>query len=52
MIEKKKAPMDMPHTSIRIPCDQLEPDILRALAEEFITREGTDYGEFEVSLAQ
>ncbi|MBM9603494.1 YheU family protein [Desulfopila inferna] len=40
----------MPHTSVRIPCDQLEPDILLALVEEFITREGTDYGEWEVPL--
>ncbi|WP_240194285.1 YheU family protein [Desulfopila inferna] len=50
MVEEKKVPMDMPHTSVRIPCDQLEPDILLALVEEFITREGTDYGEWEVPL--
>ena len=42
--------MDMPHTSLRIPYEQLEPEILRALVEEFITREGTDYGEWEVPL--
>ncbi len=32
-----------------IPWDSLKPDVLRALAEEFITREGTDYGVREAS---
>lgn len=32
-----------------IPHDQLSPDALRGLMEEFITREGTDYG-WETSL--
>ncbi|WP_126456052.1 YheU family protein [Sulfuriflexus mobilis] len=31
-----------------IPPDQLAPDTLQALIEEFINREGTDYGEQEV----
>jgi len=35
-----------------IPHQQLSPDALRGLIEEFITREGTDYGEVEISLAQ
>ena len=35
-----------------IPHDQLSPDTLRGLVEEFITRDGTDYGEHEISLAQ
>lgn len=35
---------------VQIPYDQLKPDTLRALVEEFITREGTDYGEEEASL--
>ncbi len=34
-----------------IPVDQLCPSVLRALIEEFITREGTDYGLQEVALA-
>lgn len=34
-----------------IPHDQLSPDTLQGLIEEFITRDGTDYGEYEVSLA-
>lgn len=35
-----------------IPHQALQPDTLRAVIEEFITREGTDYGEQEFSLAQ
>lgn len=33
-----------------IPHRQLSPDTLQGLVEEFITREGTDYGSEEVSL--
>ena len=33
-----------------IPYDQLSADTLDALLEEFITREGTDYGVVEVAL--
>lgn len=35
-----------------IPHEQISADALQGLIEEFITREGTDYGETEVSLAQ
>jgi len=35
-----------------IPCDQLSPDTLRAVIEEFVTRDGTDYGKIEVPLEQ
>lgn len=35
---------------IEVPHNQLNPDTLRALVAEFITREGTDYGEVEVDL--
>ncbi|MBX2807475.1 MAG: YheU family protein [Cellvibrionaceae bacterium] len=34
-----------------IPPDRLQPPVLQALLEEFITREGTDYGVQEVALA-
>jgi len=37
---------------LRIPCDKLPPDTLKALIEEFVTRDGTDYGETEVPLEQ
>ena len=35
---------------VKIPHHQLNPDTLRNLIEEFATRNGTDYGESEVSL--
>lgn len=35
---------------IEVPPQQLSPEALNALLEEFITREGTDYGEYEYSL--
>ncbi|HEY7884730.1 MAG TPA: YheU family protein, partial [Cellvibrionaceae bacterium] len=34
-----------------IPHQQLEADTLKALLEEFITREGTDYGASVIPLA-
>jgi uncharacterized protein len=35
-----------------IPYQQLSPEALNGLIEEFITREGTDYGEEEITLAR
>jgi uncharacterized protein YheU (UPF0270 family) len=37
---------------IEIPFRQLAADVLNALIEEFIHRNGTDYGEIEFSLAE
>lgn len=34
-----------------IPYEQLSSDALQGLIEEFITREGTDYGEEEIPLS-
>ncbi|WP_415902791.1 YheU family protein [Neptuniibacter sp. QD29_5] len=34
-----------------IPYQELEPDTLTALIEEFVSRDGTDYGEYEFSLS-
>ena len=34
-----------------IPPDQLSPDALRNLVEEFVTRDGTDYGAVERGVA-
>ena len=34
-----------------IPYDQLSPETLNALVEEFVSRDGTDYGETEATLA-
>lgn len=39
-------------TGLEIPIDQLRPEILRAIIEEFVLREGTDYGLEEYSLDQ
>lgn len=39
------------HTqAMLIPHDQLSPTALQALIEEFINREGTDYGDQEISI--
>lgn len=32
-----------------IPWQRLDPETLRALVEEFVTRDGTDYGPREIS---
>ncbi len=34
----------------KIPHDQLSPEALHGVIEKFVTREGTDYGEKEVSI--
>lgn len=36
--------------AIYVPPSALSPDVLRALVEEFITRDGTDYGAVERDL--
>jgi len=35
-----------------IPFEKLDAAVLRSIVEDFITRDGTDYGEIEHSLAQ
>lgn len=37
---------------IEIPVDRLEEDTLTAIIEEYVTRESTEYGEREYSLAE
>lgn len=45
--------MDTEHPQpIVIPHSELSPDALRGVLESFVLREGTDYGEREVSLDQ
>jgi uncharacterized protein YheU (UPF0270 family) len=39
------APVEVPHTA-------LDPDVLRAVIESFVLREGTDYGERELGLEE
>jgi len=43
---------DSSSTFIVIPPEQLSVDALQGVIEEFIMREGTDYGEVELSLAE
>lgn len=35
-----------------IPYQSLSVDVLQSILEEYISREGTDYGEYELSLEQ
>lgn len=35
---------------VEVPYEQLSAEALRGLVEEFVTRDGTDYGERETSL--
>lgn len=35
-----------------IPYQSLSADVLQAIIEEYINREGTDYGEYELTLTQ
>jgi uncharacterized protein YheU (UPF0270 family) len=37
-------------TALKIPYDQLSPEALNGVIEEFVTRNGTDYGAIEISL--
>jgi uncharacterized protein YheU (UPF0270 family) len=45
MEETPAEPVEVPHT-------ELAPELLRAVIESFVLREGTDYGEQEFSLEQ
>lgn len=46
-----RAPDDDPSaTPVEVPHTALEKDLLRAVIESFVLREGTDYGERELSL--
>lgn len=37
---------------VAVPLQRLEADVLQALLEEFASRDGTDYGEQELTLQQ
>ena len=37
---------------VEVPAERLNPDILRRLLEEFVTRDGTDYGSSEKTVDQ
>lgn len=38
-------------TAVKVPYDQLSSEALNGVIEEFVTRDGTDYGEVEIPLA-
>jgi uncharacterized protein len=40
----------LPRESVVVPYSELASDLLRAVVESFVLREGTDYGEKELSL--
>ena len=42
---------EAPQQAIEVPMDALAADVLQALLEEYASRDGTDYGEQERSLA-
>jgi len=44
--------MPAQENAIEVPYEQLAPDTLRRVAEEFVTRDGTDYGLIERTLEQ
>lgn len=37
---------------VEVPPDRLAPDVLQALFEEYVSRDGTDYGERELALEE
>jgi hypothetical protein len=45
--ERDESPSREP---VVVPCAELAPDLLRAVVESYVLREGTDYGEKEFSL--
>ena len=48
----KESPGDQGEEPVIVSVDELKPETVRNLAEEFVTREGTDYGHTERSLDQ
>ena len=49
-IELEREPDGAEIVPIRVACEDLKPDTLRAVIESFVLREGTDYGLHETSL--
>jgi uncharacterized protein YheU (UPF0270 family) len=44
--------MDEPERPVRVPLSSLSRQALEAIAQDFCTRDGTDYGEVELTLPQ
>ena len=49
-MEGPAPPESAPRESVVVPYGELAADLLRAVVESFVLREGTDYGEKEYSL--
>lgn len=47
-MKKEEAPV----SGVEIPPEMLSPEILKAMLEEFVLREGTDYGHDEYTLEE
>jgi hypothetical protein len=45
-------PSDAPPEPVEVPYGELSADLLNAVIESFVLREGTDYGEREFSLEE
>ncbi len=43
---------EIPENAVLVPASELAEETLRNLAEEFVTRDGTDYGAVEKTLEQ
>ncbi len=42
----------IPESAVEVPHTELSAEVLQSLAEEFVSRDGTDYGAAEKSLAE
>ncbi len=51
-MSQKPTPDAIEEAATEVPLEALEPATLRRLAEEFVTRDGTDYGLRERSLEE
>lgn len=49
---RSRALLSFVETLMEIPYCKLEPEVLRAVIKEFVTREGTDYGDRVYSLEE
>ena len=49
-MEDRQRSSENPPSGVDLDPDQLSPDALRGLVEEFVTREGTEYGPSDWSL--
>ena len=48
----RKEPTDHPETGIEVPFERIDPATLRKMIQEFVTRDGADWGEAGGSLEE